>query len=143
MQQQFQQQQKQAKPANALRNSKPKVQAPLGTSPTSGWLIGMLLLSIATCTGILCREKSFIKITSKNTENRFKTRKNPIFSKTSKRCVQMHPNGFEWIRMGLNASESLEKLAKTSKKLRKLREKKFVNTFFTVQYVLSRWPLKA
>ena len=45
-------------------------------------------------------------------------------------------NGSDWIRMGRNTSESLEKLAKTSKNLVKA-SKKIVNisvmTFFTAQ----------
>ena len=50
-------------------------------------------------------------------------------------CVRMHPNGSEWIPMGPNTSESLEKLAKTSKNLAKTSKnfaKSLRKTFFTV-----------
>ena len=65
----------------------------------------------------------------------------PIASESSDR---MHPtasgipNGSEWIRMGQNTSDILERLAKTSKNLAKTR-KNFANisvkTFSMAQYV--------
>ena len=76
------------------------------------------------------------KVSKKYARKRWKTtqksKKSQFFSKTSK-CFQLCPNACECIPMGPNGSASLEKLAKTSKKLAKTSKnfvKNFVKSFF-------------
>ena len=94
--------------------------------------------SATKCQFILLRREKILlwKLRPETLKNDSKIQKNSKISETSKR-FQLLPNAFECIPMGPKGSESLDKLAKTSKILRKLWKtskhfaKKFTKTFFT------------